>query len=221
MRLSQLEYSALLAYAPRGDSEEIRHSRDIMLYLKTDAIVIDRATIDTAILMSEWVAKTILKNLATLDFASFFQHDTILVPTPKSSLMQRDTLWVPERIAKALVSVGLGKEVLPCLFRRTPVPKAARSPSHMRPTTAKHYETIGIRAGLSPPDEILLVDDIVTRGATLLGAANRLTDAFPNTRIRAFAAIRTISNSSEFDKIYDPCVGTITLRPQGDTLRRP
>jgi len=177
MRLSRLEFSALLAYTPRGDSKEIEHSRDIMLYLKTDAIVKDRETSEPPISMSEWVAKTILKNLDTLECASFFKPDTILVPTPKSSLMRPDTLWVPERIAKALVSVGLGKEVLSCLFRRIPVPKAARSLPHMRPNAAKHYETIGIRSGLSPPDEILLVDDVVTRGATFLGAANRLADA--------------------------------------------
>lgn len=216
MRLSQLEFSALLTYTPRGLSRLIGHSKNVMLYLKKDSYVED-----PPILMSQWVAKTILNNLATLEFASFFQPNTILVPTPKSSLMRPNTLWVPERIAKALVKVGLGKEVLSCLFRRTPVPKAARSAPHMRPTTAKHYETIGIHVGLSPPDEILLVDDIVTRGATLLGAANRLADAFPNTRIRAFAAMRTISNPNEFTKLYDPCVGTITLQPAGDTLRRP
>ena len=74
---------------------------------------------------------------------------------------------------------------------------------------------------LSKPDEIILVDDVVTRGATLLDAANRLADAFPETPIRAFAAMRTISNPEEFNELYDPCVGTIDLRESGDTLRRP
>ena len=216
MRLSRLEFGALLTYAPRGHSQDIEHSRDVMLHLKKDAFVED-----PPILMSQWVAQTIQKNLATLEFAAFFQPNTILVPTPKSSLMRPDTLWVPKRIAKALVSVGLGKVVSSCLFRRVPVPKAARSPPNMRPTAARHYETIGIQAGLSPPDEILLVDDIVTRGATLLGAANRLADAFPQTRIRAFSVIRTISSPHEFNKTFDPCIGTITLRRSGDTIRRP
>lgn len=187
-----------------------------MLHLKKDTFVEE-----PPILMSQWVAETIQKNLATLAFSAFFQPNTILVPTPKSSLMRPDTLWVPERIAKALVNVGLGNAVSSCLFRRVPVPKAARSPPSMRPTAARHYETIGIQAGLSPPDEILLVDDIVTRGATLLGAANRLADAFPQTRIRAFAVIRTISRPDKFNKTFDPRIGTITLRRDGDTIRRP
>ena len=216
MRLSQLEFCALLTYAPRGDSQEIRFSKDVMLHLKKDAYLED-----PPILMSQWVAETIKKELATLEFASFFHANITLIPIPKSSLMRPDTLWVPERIAKALVSKGLGKEVLSCLSRRTPIRKAARSSPNMRPRPAEHYESMGVQAGLSPPDEILLIDDIVTCGATLLGAANRLADAFPQTRIRAFSVMRTISDPNDFIKLYDPCKGTITLRSAGDTIRRP
>jgi phosphoribosylpyrophosphate synthetase len=43
---------------------------------------------------------------------------------------------------------------------------------------------------LSEPSNILLVDDIITRGATLLGAASRLAEAFPKAEIRAFAVMR-------------------------------
>jgi predicted amidophosphoribosyltransferase len=187
-----------------------------MLALKNDRFVGD-----PPILMSEWVAQTIQQDKSTLPFASFFQPDTILIPTPKSSLMQPDTPWVPERIATALVRMGLGKEVVSCLVRVKPVPRAALSPPDERPTPAKHYESIVVQGRLSKPDEIVLVDDIVTRGATLLGAAARLADVFPQTRIRAFAAMRTISNQDEFGKVYDPCIGMIELRPSGDTLRKP
>jgi len=216
MRLSKLEFGALLSYAPRGDSPKIRHSRNVMIAIKKDGFVED-----PPLLMSQWVAQTIQRNRTSLPFASFFQPNTILVPTPKSSLMQPDTLWAPERIATALVRTGLGKEVVPCLVRVKPVPKAALSVPTERPTAAEHYESMGVQRRLSKPDEIVLVDDIVTRGATLLGAANRLADVFPQTRIRAFAAMRTISNPDEFDRLYVPCVGTIELRASGDALRRP
>ncbi len=216
MHLSQLEFSALLTYSPRGDSREIRFSKDVMLLLKKDAFIED-----PPILMSQWIAEKIKKELTNLEFNSFFQPDITLIPTPKSSLMQPDTLWVPERIAKALVSKGLGKEVLSCLSRRTPIRKAARCLPSMRPKPIEHYESMSVQAGLSPPDEILLIDDIITRGATLLGAANRLADAFPQTRIRAFSVMRTISDPNDFITLYDPCKGTITLRPSGDTIRRP
>lgn len=81
---------------------------------------------------------------------------------------------------------------------------------------------MGVQGSLNSASDIVLIDDIVTRGATLLGAANRLHDVFPAARIRAFAAMRTSSDPSEFRALYEPCVGTITYREeQGDTMRRP
>lgn len=135
--------------------------------------------------------------------------------------MRADSLWVPERIASALLRVGLGKEVFPCLIRTKAVRKSASSAPEERPHPADHYDSLDVRGRLSSVDEVVLIDDIVTRGATLMGAANKLLDVFPKAKVRAFAAIRTISNSKDFDKVYDPVKGTIILRPEGDTLRRP
>jgi hypothetical protein len=216
MDLSQLEFGALLTYAPRGDSPEIRHSKDVMFALKMDRLVGD-----PPIPMSEWTAKAIQRKMTELPFASFFQPNTILVPTPKSSLMKPNTLWVPERIAAALVGRGIGKDVASCLIRAKPVRKAAWCAPGERPTAVEHYESISVQGNFSKPDDILLVDDVVTRGATLMGAANRLLEVFPQTRIRAFAAMRTISNQSEFRNVYDPCIGVIDLWESGDTFRRP
>jgi len=220
MRLTKLEFGALLTYTPRGYSVKMQDAREFMIALKNERFVEDPQN-GKLVLMSEWIAKTIQRNMTTLPFASFFQPNTILVPTPKSSLMRPDTLWVPERIASALTKRGFGNKVISCLTRTKSVPKAASSLAKERPKSIEHYKSMSVTGILSKPDEIILVDDIVTRGSTLLGAANRLADAFPQTRIRAFAAIRTISNPGEFDKLYDPCIGTIELRESGDTLRRP
>jgi hypothetical protein len=61
------------------------------------------------------------------------------------------------------------------------------------------------------PEEILPIDDIVTRGAKIIGAANKLHDAFPTAHIRAFAAMRTICSQNLKD-IIDPCKGKICFR---------
>ena len=135
--------------------------------------------------------------------------------------MKPDTLWVPERIATALVSVGIGKQVASCLIRAKAVPKAALSSPSERPTAVQHFESLSVQGSLCKPDEIVLVDDVVTRGATLLCAANRLAEAFPQSHIRAFVAMRTISNPTEFENVYAPCIGTIDLYETGDTFRRP
>lgn len=216
LRLSQLEFGALLTYTPRGTSVEARRSKDVMYLLKKDGFLGE-----PPILMSESIAKKIQEKMMELSFASFFGPDTILVPAPKSSLMQPNTLWVPKRIADALYSRGIGKGVSPCLVRATAVRKAAFCVPQDRPTAAEHYASICVQGGLAEPDKILLIDDIVTRGATLIGAANRLADAFPNAQIRAFTAMRTISNAYEFRDMYDPCKGTIDLLETGETYRTP
>jgi len=215
-RLFQLEFGSLLTYTPRPSSAEALRSKDAMYLLKKDGFI---GT--PPILMSESIVKKIQEKMMELPFASFFGPDTILVPAPKSSLMQPNTLWVPKRIADALVSKGIGKAVSPCLVRTTAVRKAAFCVAQERPTAVEHYASICVQGGLAEPKEILLIDDIVTRGATLIGAANRLADAFPNTNIRAFSAMRTISNSYEFKDLYDPCKGTIDLLETGETYRRP
>jgi hypoxanthine phosphoribosyltransferase len=90
-----------------------------------------------------------------------------------------------------------------------------------RPKALQHFESLDVRwREKNKPKEILLIDDIVTRGATLLGAANRLAAAFPDARIRAFAMMRTMSGPSNFNRITDPCTGWIELRDD-DTYRVP
>lgn len=222
MRLSELEFGSLLSYTPRGDSPEEKYSRDVMACLKKDGFVRKNGSVQgRTILISEWVAHTIQQNRTELPFAAFFQPTTVLVPTPKSSLMKPHTLWVPDRLAAALVGRGLGKEVARCLKRSQSVPKAAFSAAEDRPLPDRHYKSMKVQGRLFEPDEILLVDDVITRGATLLGAANRLIDVFPKAHIRAFAAMRTISSPDDFENVYHPVVGTIKLRELGDTLRRP
>jgi len=216
LRLSRLEFGALLTYTPRGTSVAAQKSKNAMYLLKKDGY-----SGEPPILMSESIAKKIQENMNILPFASFFEPKTILVPTPKSSLTKPDTLWVPKRIADAILSKNLGSAVSPCLTRAVAVRKAAFCASQDRPTAAEHYDSMRVQGGLAEPKEILLIDDIVTRGATLIGAANRLADAFPNAHIHAFAAMRTISNPNEFKDVYDPCEGTVDLFDTGETFRTP
>ena len=135
--------------------------------------------------------------------------------------MRADSLWVPERIANALLAKGLGRAVAPCLIRTKAVRKSAFSPASERPRPADHYDSLSVQTSLSSIDEISLVDDVITRGSTLMGAANRLLDVFPQATVRAFAAMRAVGNANEFHNVIDPINGLIKLRPEGDTMRRP
>lgn len=220
MHLTNLEFGSFLTYTPKGTSERAINARDFMLALKQEGFVQDSDNSET-ILMSKWVAEKIQQNLQTLPFRHFFQNNPLLVPIPKSSLMQSGSLWVPERISHALLEFGLGGRVQELITRFRAVPKAATSKPENRPSPRDHYNSLRVKKILSKPDEILLIDDVVTRGSTVMGAANILRDAFPETTIRAFAIMRTQSNPNRFNQLIDPCVGNIELRSFGDTMRWP
>ncbi len=213
--LFTLEFGSLLTYSPRGISESERSSKTIMRALKNDSYIGNQP-----ILMSEYISNIIVGKITTLPFSHFFKTDPILVPVPNSSLMQADTLWVPLRLATALHRNRFGIVIKDLLRRHSPLPKSATSLAKDRPTATQHYESLGVRMTLSEPREILLVDDIITRGTTMIGAANKLRNTFPRARIRGFAAMRTISPPDIFHQAYDPCLGIITFNGQ-DTFRRP
>jgi len=143
----------------------------------------------------------------------------MLVPTPTSSLIKKDGLWVPQRITSALANAGLGINE-ECLMRETPLPRSSTSLASDRPKAIQHYNSMRVKESLLEPQEIILVDDVITRGATAMGAVNRLAEAFPKAKIRVFAIMRTISNSAKFSKIIEPCIGTISL-VETDSFRDP
>lgn len=167
------------------------------------------------------IARALQEEAERLPFWDFFGPDVVLVPTPKSSLSRMDTLWVPLRLAEAMVSLGLGSQVHQLLKRVRPVAKSAGSDPAFRPRPQTHYDSFAVQKVMRDPHVITLVDDIVTRGATLLAAASKLRDAYPHAHLHAFAAMRTVSNADTLTRVKDPQVEWIRLRPEGDTLRRP
>ncbi len=212
MKISKIEFSSLLTYSPRGNKQDHIVSRNVKNSIKND--IVDKCGV-----MSEQIAQLIKIHLDEYCFSDYFNKNVILVPTPKSSLLQPNELWVPKRITMALEKNGLGKN-RECLIRETAVTKSASAQSKDRPKALEHYNSMRVNELLVQPKEITLVDDVITRGATTFGAVNRLVEAFPQANIRVFAVLRTISNPDEFSKIYDPCVGTISLKGV-DTFRRP
>jgi predicted amidophosphoribosyltransferase len=212
--LSTLEFGSLLTYSPSGNSEAEKRSKTAMRNLKNDQYLSN-----PPILMSNFISALIKEKITKLPFADFFKNNPILVPIPNSSLMTSETLWVPKRLADALIRNGLGKTTEECLKRTNPLPKAATSLARNRPTAAQHYHSIEVQTTLSDPIEFLLID-VVTRGATMIGAANKLLDAFPRASIRAFAAMRTMSPPYIFAKTIDPCKGVITFVDE-EAFRRP
>ncbi len=205
MNMPEVEFGSLLTYSPHGCSKKDEESKAAMRNLKNDNVL------SSEIPTSEYVAQAIKKEIKRFPFADYFNSNTILIPAPRSSLLKKDTLWVPQRITNTLIKNGLGKSSEACLERITALPRSSKSTPANRPKALQHYESIKVKKLLFEPEEIVLVDDVVTRGATILGAINKLAEAFPDAKIRAFAVMRTMSNPGEFSSIVDPCTGTIRL----------
>ncbi|MFI4888976.1 MAG: phosphoribosyltransferase [Steroidobacterales bacterium] len=129
-------------------------------------------------------------------------------------------MTVAERLARALLEQGLGAAVWPGLIRKSPVRKSALAQAGARPTVEDHYDSFAVADLPMPSERVLLVDDVVTKGRTLLAAAARLEQVFPQAHIRAFALLRTMSLVSEIDSVVQPCVGEIRWC-RGDARRCP
>ena len=130
-------------------------------------------------------------------------------------------LWPAMRVCRALVDAGLAGDALPLLERVTPVHKSATARPQDRPRAQTHYESIHLSG---PPlldvQRLLVVDDVVTRGATLLACVSRIVDALPEVPVQAFGLVRTISNTEDFTAILHPVTGQIRLVGE-ETQRRP
>lgn len=206
--LSELQFASLLVYAPQGNSEVSRRSRSVRAAVKGgDRSVLELAAQRLGETEAPWVN-------------DFFGADAVLVPAPGSSPMKDPkSLWVPRDICQVFVARGLAKEVSTCLERSHAVPKSAFSLPAERPKPSRHFASFTVARSLFAPRRITLVDDVITRGATLLAAASRLSEAFPGCEVRAFAVIRTMTRV-EVDAILAPCTGVITYNAATDSSRR-
>jgi len=201
--LSEVLFAAALVYSPRGTSEESRKSRELV----RDPV--KRADADFLRDVS-----THLRGFLPADIVrDFLGEDVVLVPTPRRApLPSKDALWPAKLICEALILGGLGAKVLPCLARTEAVPKSAFAAPGERPLPHRHYETMRVKRGLlDAPARVTLVDDFVTKGATLIAAASRLKEAFPGAEVRAFALVRTMGLVRDIEKMGDPCRGRITF----------
>jgi adenine/guanine phosphoribosyltransferase-like PRPP-binding protein len=212
-----LKYGALFAYSPYGQSREEERSKDYKTAVKGDQFY---PISGTQVQMSNHIAQTISESRRTLPLGRLFDDNPVLVPVRSTSMMKAASLWAPLRIATAMQAIGLGREVSTCLERVYAIQKSATSGGN-RASVQEQFDSLRVQKQIADPTSIVLVDDIVTTGKTLVGSAKRLAEAYPGARISAFAAMRTVTLSRNFKHLHDPVFDEITMYQSGKTHRNP
>jgi hypothetical protein len=196
-------------YSPRGGGAASESSRLLCLKLKSS---------DCGWLPS-LVREVCEQGLRHEAFDGLFGKEVVLVPVPGSA-PSAGAPWAAERLAVALQGIGLAKSVWRGVTRRFAVRKSATAINAERPTVQHHYESFSVARSHIAPERIVLVDDVITKGRTILAAAARLHDSFPNADIRAFALVRTMGFLPDVVHLTEPCQGFVRWAG-GDARRDP
>jgi hypothetical protein len=217
--LSEVRFGSFLVYSPRGTSETSRRSRRICHAIKTDGVFGQ-----PPMRIIEYAVGRLKEAVGTRELGDLLAPDVTLVPCPRSAPFppgQRPALWVPLRICTALRAGGLGATIMPLLERVEAVRKSAFAGPGERPSVQSHVATMRVDQSIERPARVTIIDDVVTKGATLLAAASLLADAFPAAEVRAFALVRTMGLVPEVDRIVDPVTGRIAWTQTGGADRQP
>jgi predicted amidophosphoribosyltransferase len=195
----RLQFAACYAYSPKGESDVSERSRQLCARVKNGS--------------TKWLRSYVASVHQEVDrkrrFCGFFNEHTLLVPIPNSPSPTRTSFWVARRLALTLQEAGLAEDVWTGLRRVSSVERSSSAWMWERPTVQQHYRSFAVIPSPRPPAEIVLVDDVITKGRTLVAAAMRLQEAFPKADIRAFALVRTMGLILDVERLFDPCEGVI------------
>lgn len=198
--MQRLVFASCYVYSPFGTGAVCEHSRLLRSLLKEA---------DERFL--EKYASRVHQQVdgGSTALRGFIGSGDVLIPVPGSKPASVDRAWAAAKLAQALVNEGLGRATWPGLRRVCAVRKSAYALIGARPSVDRHYESFAIGVPPAPPDSLVLIDDIVTKGRTLMAAAVRLRETFPEARIRAFALVRTMGRVPDVQALLQPCRGEI------------
>lgn len=211
---SEVAFASFLVYNPsrvRFPSDLSRKSRTVMRAVKSET--------------ASWARKQRLGERLAQEVGEeireeFLGAETTLVPMPGHAPMKDARAhWSARELCEHFVHSGLGAQWLPLLERAHAVAKSSTSNSDARPTAQMHFESLRARADLGAGASITVIDDVITRGATMLAAVGRLKQALPGVHVRGFALIRSMSDEP-IRAVKEPVVGTVRVVPWG-TKREP
>ena len=218
--LSKLFVGSVLIYPSKDSSPLGVKARSFIRYnIKQDRKFQTQETLLDAI---QYLATITAERLKGSPIDELLSLGGILVPVPRHSPLWKGALWPAHRIAEELLRVGIGERLALCLERKKSLPQASSGPAEKRPTVSEHYDSIHVTPSLESPKRIVLIDDVVTKGATLIACATRLKEAFPSAEIVAFSVARVNWDArlATLKEMFSPKLEIVTCDDDGLSTRR-
>jgi hypothetical protein len=207
--LSALTFASCYIYSPRASGWLAAASRELC----------ERVKSSDPLWLPRYAAFVYRSSLRDRQLAALFAPNTVLVPVPGSA-RSGPSPWPALRLAIALGEVGFSLSLWIALRRRYTVTKSSTAPRAARPSVQEHYDSFAVTAPVRPVRKIVLIDDVITKGRTLLAAATRLRAELPYGEIRGFALIRTQGFVQHVEHLTEPCHGVVWWAG-GDAHREP
>jgi len=207
--LCSVTFASCYVYSPRAHGWLAEASRRLC----------DRVKSSDPVWLPRYAGFVYRSSLWDRQLSALFSPDAVLVPVPGSACSGEGP-WVASRLALALSEVGFALPIWMGLRRRYAVTKSATAPSAGRPTVYQHYDSFAAEAPANTVHRLVLIDDVITKGRTLLAAAARLGSELPLADIRGFALIRTVGFVHQIKRLEDSCHGVVRWAG-GDARREP
>lgn len=142
---------------------------------------------------------SIVRRAAEVSVEHFWEvfEEATLVPVPRSARrLDEDTLWPSLAICEKLLEHGLGTDIHRLLKRVRSLHPAHLSAPGGRADIPEQVASLSLEADVltQPKDTIVLVDDIVTSGTTLLACREVIWRGYPDHNVDAFAVMRSMSD---------------------------
>ena len=207
--ISSVLFTSCYVYSPRAAGLLAATSRELC----------ERVKASDSLWLPRYAGFVYRSSLADRTLAALFAPGAFLVPVPGSA-RSGAAPWAALQLAAALSEVGFALRIWTGLLRLYSVGKSATAPRTARPTVQQHYDSFVAVPTPTPIRRIVLIDDVITKGRTLLAAAARLRCALPDSDIRGFALIRTLGFAQRIEHLAEPCHGVVRWAG-GDARRVP
>jgi hypothetical protein len=221
--LFELRYGAFLSYNPPRSiaSQEGRHVRYRDLVKKGGQLPARGGTYGIYDLAALRISEDLESDGVSGMLREFLGADVVVVPAPRSApLPGPEAFWPAKEICDALVKRQVARETAAVLERTRAIPKSSFSAPGERPRPSVHFDSIRALPRMMGATRITIVDDVVTRGATLIASASRVKEVFPEAEVLGFALLRTKGIYACGDEPLDPISSMITYDPRTDSSTR-